>query len=1026
MEPEVWRRVCDLFSDCLARPEPERATLLARLETDEPAVAREIRALLKTYMQDREFLEKPAIEEPCILDACNTTRTVRPTQLLPELPGLRFRATRRSSPFFWLLLGANVIVLGCFLFALSIMIRYPAVSTTSGWSFDPTSQGWLVTSVARPGPAAGVLEAGDSILEVNGKTNWWAEMLAVPPGGRYSLRVSRHGQTHDLVLTNEIVPNPRWFGGDLAYLIVSLTYFLTAVVVTVMQPGPRITRLAWGALAGEAVTLLCMLLRPFSDFLQGGDLAFFSWMQLVDGPHLAVSFHFYSRVFRRGRNGKAWTLLIWLFYVWATACAVCRRLLFDRFPFPPAVTLFWSHPLLWHVADVLESKFYLVAPFSVCVAVAYSYVGARGLEDRRRARWVAVGSLAGILPYMVLRWASTLGLTGADYSGVYGVVPAALIPIATGYAILKHRLFDIHVVLRTGVQYLVARNFLRFVLALPALALVYSLVTNANRTVRDVVLHNSIFISLVVLVAVVLKFRERLGRWLDRRFFREHYQQERILLALIESLRTLHSAPEMGERVVTELTAALHPESVHFFYYSPEDHAFVKGFGTDPRADGVKIPEGSALPVLLEKSDNPVSLESLPVSGVPLMSWAWLYTLRIDLIVPLNRADGSPAGFLLLGRKKSEEPYSPTDRNLLLGLGRQMAVVYENLMLQERLLRQQRANERMRARVEGAGTNWLQECPQCGRCFDCSVRICSKDGSELSFSVPVGRTLDGRYRLDRVLGRGGMGHVFRAQDLRLDREVAVKVMEGSRTGDSAGLRRFSREARALARLQHENIVVTYDFGVIEDETAYLIMEFVAGTTLRTEIASGVISSVTAAGWFHQLLEGVKAAHAAGIVHRDLKPENVLIARPENGPERVKIADFGVAKWLTPEAGSVSLTLPGTIVGSLHYMSPEQLAGQPVDARSDIFSIGVMVFEVLTGRIPFSGANYAERIVSLLQDSAPLSSALQDAPALQATVRKCLAKDPIDRFPSAAALQAELIPRIAEYRMDARLPAGECA
>ena len=262
-----------------------------------------------------------------------------------------------------------------------------------------------------------------------------------------------------------------------------------------------------------------------------------------------------------------------------------------------------------------------------------------------------------------------------------------------------------------------------------------------------------------------------------------------------------------------------------------------------------------------------------------------------------------------------------------------------------------------------------------------------------------------------------MGTVFEALDLRLNRPVAVKLVQGGRTGNPGWLRRFNREARALARLNHENIVLTYDFGVVQDEVAYLVMEFVAGTTQRGEIDRGAISPARAADWFAQVLEGVKAAHAAGIVHRDLKPENLLLARLQNGKERVKIADFGVAKWQTPENDTVSLTLPGTIVGSLRYMSPEQLAGQPVDARSDLFSIGVIVFEALTGKLPFGGASHAERMTSLLRDSETLESALRSEPALRATLRKCLARDPEDRFSSAAELQAELIPRLAECRLD---------
>jgi serine/threonine-protein kinase len=147
----------------------------------------------------------------------------------------------------------------------------------------------------------------------------------------------------------------------------------------------------------------------------------------------------------------------------------------------------------------------------------------------------------------------------------------------------------------------------------------------------------------------------------------------------------------------------------------------------------------------------------------------------------------------------------------------------------------------------------------------------------------------------------------------------------------------------------------------------------------------------------------------------LKPENVLIAASDRSC--VKIADFGVAKWLNPEPGSISLTLPGTIVGSLHYMAPEQLTGQQVDIRSDIFSLGVMAFEVLLGRVPFSGTNYAEQVASILQGPEPFQTSFRSAPALQQTIRRCIARDPAERFPSAEALQAVLIPQIREYRPD---------
>ena len=261
-----------------------------------------------------------------------------------------------------------------------------------------------------------------------------------------------------------------------------------------------------------------------------------------------------------------------------------------------------------------------------------------------------------------------------------------------------------------------------------------------------------------------------------------------------------------------------------------------------------------------------------------------------------------------------------------------------------------------------------------------------------------------------------------AADLRLKRKVAIKLVMASKIGDPGALRRLGREARALARLSHPNIVATYDFGMIETEAAYLVMELVSGTTLRAEITQGGTAPAVAADWFNQLLGGVKAAHAAGMIHRDLKPENVLISPLADEKRQVKIADFGIAKWSLPGSESTNLTEPGIVVGSFHYMSPEQLCGQTVDERSDIFSVGVMVFEVLTGQTPFKGKTYTERIISILQESPQFESVLPGAPDLHAVLRKCLAKDAAERFASAAQLQTEIVPLIARYRIpDAHNP-----
>jgi serine/threonine protein kinase len=273
--------------------------------------------------------------------------------------------------------------------------------------------------------------------------------------------------------------------------------------------------------------------------------------------------------------------------------------------------------------------------------------------------------------------------------------------------------------------------------------------------------------------------------------------------------------------------------------------------------------------------------------------------------------------------------------------------------------------------------------------------------------LPVARTVDGRYRLERLIGKGGMGAVYAAQDLRLGRSVAVKILLGRAFGQPAALRRFRREAHAAARLNHPNIVSIYDFGSLEGQGAYLVMERVHGATLRAELDRTAVMPLGAViDWFDPLLEGLQAAHGHGIVHRDLKPENVIGRR--DGPRlAVKILDFGLAKFQVAELPtSGTVTAEGAVLGTLGYMSPEQLLGGDIDPRSDIFSVGVMLVEALTGRKPFEGESYAERTLSRAPFHLPGSSPWTRA--VDELLEKCLARDPRDRYASAATLRNDLV------------------
>jgi serine/threonine protein kinase len=245
----------------------------------------------------------------------------------------------------------------------------------------------------------------------------------------------------------------------------------------------------------------------------------------------------------------------------------------------------------------------------------------------------------------------------------------------------------------------------------------------------------------------------------------------------------------------------------------------------------------------------------------------------------------------------------------------------------------------------------------------------------------------------------------------------VKVLTGNLFGNRDALRRFEREAQASARLNHPNITTVYDYGLLSTEGAYLVMELIHGCTLRALIKSdGFVSPFRAAALFDQVLSGVAAAHNAGIVHRDLKPENIFIAKGEKEEDVMKILDFGLAKFAQQEFNGAnydgqSVTTPGTVMGTFGYMAPEQLTGGKVDERSDLFSVGVMVVETLTGRRPFSGKTHHEMLTNILQKPFRLSEQSSEARLLDLALQRCLAKDAKNRFASVAALQRDLIPAI---------------
>jgi serine/threonine protein kinase len=307
----------------------------------------------------------------------------------------------------------------------------------------------------------------------------------------------------------------------------------------------------------------------------------------------------------------------------------------------------------------------------------------------------------------------------------------------------------------------------------------------------------------------------------------------------------------------------------------------------------------------------------------------------------------------------------------------------------------------------------MKVCPVCNREYPNTMTLCSVDAAPLK---PVGdpllgQTLAGKYLVEKLIKGGGMGAVYRGKHLLMDKTVAIKVLRPALAVDDDVVARFSREAKAASRISHPHAVSVTDFGESENGVVFLVMEYLDGRTLKEIIRSeGPLPLKRVVEIIRQVTGALDAAHQQGVVHRDLKSDNIMLSQT-NGGDWAKVLDFGIAKIRQPaNVKDTDITAPNLVVGTPQYMSPEQCSqSQPLDARSDVYSLGVIVYEMLAGRVPFTGESATMIMMQHVQDtpSSILASRADLPPAVDGVITQALAKRPADRFQTAGELCAAL-------------------
>ena len=825
-----------------------------------------------------------------------------------------------------------------------------------GFFTDVRADGVYLTSITPGRPAANAgFKAGDRLVTMNGLRIHSQEdmtlLLAMVPLQQVTTwTIERAGAVIPLQVR---ALRRQWAIPDTSYLVGSAALGLSlGLGILLLWRGPPGAPTLLGAwlLMSLGCAFLPRLPSSLSPIWRGLPPGFESliWPAAISSlaGHL-ILLVFCARVPRPQLSSAQLAIAV----IPGVAITVYLTLVVTMVVYAPAVALQLPLPAWFVVVGPLSYPAYFVGSALLLMRSARS---AEDGTDRRRAQTLLTGTIfggAGLLAVVLGLWAAEGGRTQIGGAvGLAGISLFSVLPVSFAYAMLRHRLFDLRAIVRRGLQYALARGFIDQLIPFTVLVMFINFMRQRERPIDEIMMDNFwVYAGIFVMIGIVHKNRERWMSALDRKFFRERYAAQQILKDVVDDIGQSNSFEAVAKKVVARIDSALHPVMTAVLMRPRTATAFsaTAKHPDTPRLPA--LPSGTAITQVVRALNRPVVFGTQGLRDIPPAQKAWLAESNVEVVVPIATDASKDEAVLVLGPRRSEEPYSQEDLDLLATIGASMALLIG--------------------------------------------RAPSAEAPTMTSISPAPR-LANRYRIERPIGEGGMGVVFAAIDETLERPVAIKVIKDQHLqGD--GLARFQREARTAASLSHPNIVTVHDFGVDETGAPYLVMELLEGRSLRHAIKSeGRISPPNATAILNGMAAAVDAAHARGVIHRDLKPENVFLIGDST---HAKILDYGIAKALQSKT---TFATPG-VLGTLAYMSPEQAAGGDASPAWDVWALTVIAFEMLTGQHPFGGGLPVTRAI-------PLGTLAPDiASAMAAGIDRALSHQPSDRPATARELMQRL-------------------